>query len=645
MLVYANRSLAVIDMKEKGGSASLLVANIKVAKPQQTSTDVSPAAIGARRAGHVGSAAVISGSIDESKWAARLVGAGSLLTLLYEVAYLGFDRGSLWISHAWPLFLHLLNIGLYLGAVIMTLRVGPWMRRHWKVVAFSFSTVLITSSMWLAIITGESEPLFVALMLFLAGTGPFLSWGERTQGLLSLVAIIAFTVAVTQLPNAQSDPYQWLGILIAAAIGLFSTALERRLHRARRRAEDEALESREILINQERIRVAGQLASGIAHDLNNTLNVIKLRLTALLRDDALLNRHEAALRTIESAVEDAALTVSRVRELGRNGEQKRAESSQLSEVIGEVIDLVRTTVEGKSSLEGIPIRIESYLPGLLPKVNGSSSELRQVFLNLLLNAYEAIHQSGEIIVNAFVRDNTVVVTVSDNGPGIIPEQLEQIFDPFFTTKGPRGTGLGLSIARHIMESVGGRITASNGSHGGAVFALEFPIASNSASNNRENGFSQLSRRRCFLLVDDDVKNLEALKEILLLQGHYADTAESGSEALEKIGSTSAYDIVLCDLAMPGMNGWEVARVALQTNPDLNFYIVTGWGEQVQSEIPPNLPVRGVLSKPIDLGKLERIATAVTKQSGFSCYGKHGMRTFGETATEPGCRDKRQVKEP
>jgi signal transduction histidine kinase/CheY-like chemotaxis protein len=590
------------------------VADINIAKPPQILIGASHATIGAGRAGHVGTAAAISGSPDESKWAARLVGAGSLLTLVYELAYLGFDRSSLWMSNAWPLLLHLLNIGLYLVAVIMTLRVGPWMRRHWKTVAFSFSTILITSSMWLTIITGESEPLFVALMLFLAGTGPFLSWGERAQGLLSLVALIAFTIAVTVLPRARSDPYQWLGILIAAAIGLFSTALERRLHRARRRAEEEALKSREILISQERIRVAGQLASGIAHDLNNTLNVIKLRLAPLLSDNTVLNKYEVALRTIELAVEDAALTVARVREFGRDRERNRSESSQVSEIISEVIDLARTTVEGKSSLEGIPIRIESRISGPLPKVNGSASELRQVFLNLLLNAYEAIHQRGKIVIDAAVRDDTVVVTVSDNGPGIAPEQFERIFDPFFTTKGPRGTGLGLSIAKNIMESLGGRITASNASHGGAVFVLEFPVASHSVGDNREKALSQLSGRCCFLLVDDDVENLKALKEVLLLRGHYADTAQSGSEALEKIGLGSVYDIVLCDLAMPGINGWEVARVALQTNPDLNFYIVTGWGEQVQSEIPLNLPVRGVLSKPIDLGKLDRITAMVTEQN-------------------------------
>jgi signal transduction histidine kinase/CheY-like chemotaxis protein len=589
------------------------VADIEGATSQQTVTDASHAGIRAGRAGQVRTPAV-SGSPDESKWAARLVGAGCLLTLIFELAYLGFDRASLSINYPWPLFLHLLNIGLYLVALLMTLRVGAWMRRHWKAVAFSFSTILILSSTFLAIITGDSEPLFVALVLFLAGTGPFLSWGERTQSLLSLVAIIAFMIAIAELPEARSDPYQWLGLLIAAAIGLFSTALERRLHRARRQAEDEVLKSREILISQERIRVAGQLASGIAHDLNNTLNVIKLRLAALLNDKTLLNNHEIALRTIERAVDDAALTVARVRELGRSRERNRTESSELSAIIGEVIDLVRTTVEGKSALEGVRIRIESHILAPLPKVKGSSSELRQVFLNLVLNAYEAIPEGGEIVVDAAVQDKTVVVAISDNGPGIAPEQLEQIFDPFFTTKGTTGTGLGLSIAKNITESLAGHISASNAPHGGAVFTLVFPISSHPDEDNKKNALMQLSGRLCFLLVDDDVNSLDALTEILRLRGHYVDTAQSGSEALEKIGSGADYDIVLCDLAMPGMSGWEVARVALQSNPNLNFYIVTGWAEQVESAIPSNLPVRGVLSKPVDLDRLERLAAMVTEQT-------------------------------
>jgi nitrogen-specific signal transduction histidine kinase/ActR/RegA family two-component response regulator len=398
--------------------------------------------------------------------------------------------------------------------------------------------------------------------------------------------------------------------LVAAAIGLFSTALERRLHRARRQAENEASRSREILIAQERIRVAGQLASGIAHDLNNTLNVIKLRLAALLSDDAALQKHEVPLHAIERAVEDAARTVARVRELGRNREWSSSDSSQLSKVINDVIDLVKTTIEGQSALDGVPIRIVSSVPDVLPKVMGSASELRQVFINLLMNAYEAVDQGGEIQIDSSIRDETIIITVSDNGRGIAPGHLERIFDPFFTTKGSGGTGLGLSIAKNIMESFGGQITASNQNEGGAVFRIEFPIAAESIDKEKDAASSEYKGCR-FLLVDDDVRNLEALKQVLLLRGHYVDTTQSGREALEKLGSPSVYDIVLCDLAMPGINGWEVARIASQIRSHINFYIVTGWGEP--SEIPPQLSVRGVLSKPIDLFKLDRIVATLSEQ--------------------------------
>jgi signal transduction histidine kinase len=167
----------------------------------------------------------------------------------------------------------------------MTLQPGPWMLNHWKQVVFAVSTAMIASTTAITIKTGQMQPLFIALTLFLAGTGPFLSWGEKAQALLSLVAFAAFGVAVVSLPGRAFNPYQVVGIVIAAAIGLFSTALEKRLRRARWQAEAEVLKSRETLLLQERLRLAGQLASGIAHDLNNTLNVVKLRLAALSREE------------------------------------------------------------------------------------------------------------------------------------------------------------------------------------------------------------------------------------------------------------------------------------------------------------------------------------------------------------------------
>ena len=119
------------------------------------------------------------------------------------------------------------------------------------------------------------------------------------------------------------------------------------------------------------------------------------------------------------------------------------------------------------------------------------------------------------------------------------------------------------------------------------------------------------RRNCrFLLVDDDAQNLDALREALVPLGHHVDTALSGVEALEKLQSGRLYDVVLCDLAMPGMNGWEVARRALEIAPDLEFYIATGWGGQFEAETPRDPPVSGVLSKPINLAEVEQIAAKV-----------------------------------
>ena len=546
---------------------------------------------------------------DEAKWAARLVGAGSLLTLLYEIAFLAFDRRFLSLSRPPVLIFHLINIVLFGLAVIMAANVGPWMRRHWKPVAFSFSAMMIASSTCIALITREKEPLFIALMLFLAGTGPFLSWGERTQALLSLVAFASFAVVIESLPKQEFDGYQWLGIVIAAAIGMFSTALERRLHRARRQAEEEVLKSRETLVAQERVRLAGQLASGIAHDLNNTLNIIKLRLATLAQDENVQANHSARLQAIDRATEDAARTVARVRELGRSRGENQSEPAQLSEVIAQALDLARTSIEGRSALHGAPIEIESHVPNLLPDVKGPAADLRQVFLNLLLNAGDAMRQRGKIKLESTVENDAVIVRVSDDGTGIPAEHLGRVFEPFFTTKGPHGTGLGLAIARQIMEGIGGSISVANQPAGGAVFTLKFPFATASLVQTKPTVAKQVGDRCHFLLVDDDVQNLDALKESLTLKGYKVDTAHSGAEAIEKLRSGSAYDVVLCDLGMPGMNGWEVARQALEIAAKLNFYIVTGWGRQIEKEKPSSLSISGVLSKPVDLDEIEQIASA------------------------------------
>jgi signal transduction histidine kinase/ActR/RegA family two-component response regulator len=547
---------------------------------------------------------------NEAKWAARLVGAGSLLTLVYETAFLVLDRRFLSFSDPPVLIFHSINIALFLLAVFMVARVGPWMRRHWKPMAFSFSSLMIVSSACIAVETGENEPLALALILFLAGTGPFLCWGEIIQGLLSLIAISSFAVVSRILPS-RVDWYQWLGVLIGAAIGLFSTALERRQRRAQRRAEENLLKSREMLVEQERMRIAGQLAAGIAHDLNNTLNVIQLRFALVVQDQEVVAKHGVRLEAINRAIEDAAQTVARVRELGMRRVAGRNEAVQLAEIVGQAIDLTTTSIEGRYLASGKSIRIASCLEAGLPKVRGPASELRQVFLNLLLNASDAMPQGGTIRVESEIGQDTVTVRVYDQGTGIASQNLERIFEPFFTTKGPRGTGLGLSLARKVMDTIGGSIAASNQPAGdGAVFTLKFPIARLSNSGIQAHEHAKCSYCYQFLIVDDDIENIDALKEVLISGGHSVDTAMSGAEALEKLRLRSDYDVVLCDLNMPGASGWDVARRSSEFASSPEFFIVTGWDAQARSAFPPNSRVSAILSKPISLADIDRIVATV-----------------------------------
>ncbi len=543
----------------------------------------------------------------EAKWAARLVGAGSLLTLLYQVAYLVLDRPFLSLHYPWVLILHSINIGLFGAAVLMTVKVGPWMKLHWKAVAFAFSAVMIATCTAIAVMTGQTQPFFIALMLFLAGTGPFLSWGEKIQTLLCVIAAAAFGVALSLLPHSAFDPYDVLGLLIAAAIGLLTTALERRLRRARRHAEAEVLKGREQLLLQERLRLAGQLASGMAHDLNNTLNILRLRLSALFEDEMVDSRHHARLQAVERALEDAARTVARVRELGQTRNLRGEEPVQLHEVVAQAIELARSSIEGRPALMGADIRITSELPMRLPPITGTAADLRQVLLNLLLNAADALGQQGEIRIDSTVEDSAVIIRVSDNGSGIPQEHIARIFEPFYTTKGPHGSGLGLSTAREVMESFGGNISAANRAEGGAVFVLRFPLADPARhSGHAHTPFTARPGRR-FLIIDDNAESLESLAEVLVRDGHQVDSVHSGQEAVGRMKSGPPYDIILCDLGMPGMNGWEVAAAARHFAPAAAFYILTGWGSEAEDRIPAAVDIAGVLSKPLDINELRRIA--------------------------------------
>jgi CheY-like chemotaxis protein len=193
--------------------------------------------------------------------------------------------------------------------------------------------------------------------------------------------------------------------------------------------------------------------------------------------------------------------------------------------------------------------------------------------------------------------------VVDDGVGIPLDDLSKIFDPFFTTKGKRGTGLGLSMARGVLARLGGDIIAENRPERGACFTLSFPVAHETTRPAPARCSSAPPTGRHILLVDDDADNLEATRMAMELAGQRVDIAHNGHDALDRLRQGARYDLILCDLGMPDMNGWRVAREVQSVAPGTVVYMLTGWAQHIAPDDPRRRWVKGVLEKPMTLENL------------------------------------------
>jgi len=372
------------------------------------------------------------------------------------------------------------------------------------------------------------------------------------------------------------------------------------------RADLELHRAGEALHQRNRMEAVGEVASGVAHDLNNALNVMRLRLELLGHDlpEVARGAHLPALLQI---VRDAAKRVGRVHDLSHRQHEEPLELVDLPVVIAEALALTRTELEQHALAEGKNFRLVSNLPAL-PPVRASPAELKHIIVNLLLNARDAMAQGGTISIEGRRDHDFAVITVADGGTGIPEGQLERVFEAFFTTKGSEGSGLGLSMARGTMARLGGSIAARNRLPFGAELILRFPLASHEqppAETHPPRPGATGRRSLRVLLVDDDVDCLAVTQAVLEMEGATAATAHSGAEALRLL-QESRYDLLLCDVGMPEMSGWQVAQETRRAFPAMPIYMVTGWGKDFLSDGSRPSDVDGVLGKPLDLGELRSV---------------------------------------
>lgn len=338
-----------------------------------------------------------------------------------------------------------------------------------------------------------------------------------------------------------------------------------------------------VLVATERLRAMGQLAAGIAHDFNNALTAILgqalvVRL-GLQQGTVSKDRLFEHLRLQEQAVLDAAETVRRIRvaTYPRGGEPFAAVA--INETIMDVTEVTRPRWKDESHARGIEIDLRTDLTEV-PPVFGRAAELREALINLLFNAVDAIPRCGTIMMTTRAvrapEGELVEITVRDSGIGMPKSVQERLFEPFFTTKGNKGTGLGLSMVYGIISRHGGTIDVASVPGEGTAATIRLPTSSGPAKPDQCRIVSRSVPVSLRVLVIDDVPSIaETLSQILYAHGQEAEAVTGGKEGLARL-EEGRFDLVITDLSMPGMSGWNVASAVKARWPELPVILITGW---------------------------------------------------------------------
>jgi PAS domain S-box-containing protein len=365
-------------------------------------------------------------------------------------------------------------------------------------------------------------------------------------------------------------------------------------------------ESQQRIVQGERLRALGEMAGGVAHDFNNTLAIIVGRAEVLLNEteDSELQRQ---LNVIIKVALDAAQTVKRIQEFTRMRRARPFQQVQIDQLIDEIVDVTRSRWKDEAQSKGI--RYEMVVEATpTPAIAGDPSEIREALTNIIFNALDAMPDGGRIRLRTGVEGDRVVCVVSDTGVGMSEEVRQRIFDPFFTTKGERGTGLGLSVVYGIVTRHNGEIDVQSRLGQGTTFLLKFPTG---GEVDREAPVRVATRSKAkghILVIDDEQDVTEVLSSQLTRDGHSVVVCSDAQSGLARF-ENEEFDLVVTDLGMPGVSGWEVARLVKLRRPGTPVIMVTGWGDRIDPVEAEGRGVDHLVAKPFKRDQIREVVAA------------------------------------
>jgi signal transduction histidine kinase/CheY-like chemotaxis protein len=381
------------------------------------------------------------------------------------------------------------------------------------------------------------------------------------------------------------------------------------LYAALQTAYEDLRQTQQAAMQQERLRALGQMASGIAHDINNAISPVALYADSLLeREVNISTQGRSHLQTIQRAIHDVAATVSRMREFYRQREpQLLLAPVQLNELVPQVVDLTRARWSTMPQQRGITIELVTGLDAELPVIMGAASEIREALTNLVLNAVDAMPKGGVLTLRTRVVDSGhVQLEVGDTGVGMDEAARRRCLEPFFTTKGERGTGLGLAMVYGVAQRHSADIDIESVLGQGTTVTLRFGAAVSQVVVE-EAAAMQVPAGLRILIVDDDPVLLRSLRDTLEADGHAVVAANGGQEGIDmcktSLASNLPFDVAITDLGMPYVDGRQVAAALKKLSPAMPVIMLTGWGQRLVTEgdIPPHVDM--VLNKPPKLREL------------------------------------------